>query len=200
MIDEKRKDADPPVPAANQLQAEPQIDKATKGRAIGAKELTPGLVGEVQVAPGAPSSLERPLTRTAQTVPPLVLLKPDLSTVTKVEPTAALEDGREVLLAQPKPERVAEQAPDVPLSKAMPRTKRGQLALASKPSRARGERARKPEMQAQKKLALESATSATMKACRTLGYNVEQCVKRACSMTKYGYVCRGKVRIGSGKK
>jgi hypothetical protein len=200
LLDEKRKDTAPPAPAANQLKAEPKIDKATKGRAIGAKEITPGLGGEVQVVPGAPSSLERALPSTAPTVPPLVLLKPDPSNVTKVEPTVALEDGREVLLAQPKPERVAEQAPDVALSKAMPRPKREQLAVASKPARARGERARKPEMQTQKKLALESTTSATLKACRELGYSAEQCVKRACSMTKHGFVCRGKVRIGSGMK
>ena len=185
---EKRKEADAPAPLAKQMKAEP----AAKGRAIGAKEFTLGPGGEVQEVPGAPSSSQRPLPRTAQTVPPLVLLKPDPATVTKVEPAAALEAGRVVLPAPPKPERVAQQAPAVPLPKAMPRTEREQLAPASKPARARAERAREPEMQTEKKLALESATSATLKACREHGYHAEQCVKRACSMTKYGFVCRGK--------
>jgi hypothetical protein len=178
---EKRKEPDAPAPVANQLKVEP----AAKGRAIGSKEFTLGPGGEVQVVP-APSSSQRPLSRTAQTVPPLVLLKPDPA---KVEPTAALEAGREVLPAPPKPERVAQQAPAVPVPKAKPRTEREQLATSSKPARARAERAREPEMQAEKKLALESAT---LKACREHGYHAEQCVKRACSMTKYGFVCRAK--------
>jgi hypothetical protein len=31
----------------------------------------------------------------------------------------------------------------------------------------------------------------TLRECRALGYDARQCVQRACSMTRYGLVCRG---------
>lgn len=51
---------------------------------------------------------------------------------------------------------------------------------------------RKPAVPAETKPDQESAISATLKACREHGYSADQCVKRACSVTKYGFVCRGK--------
>jgi hypothetical protein len=37
-----------------------------------------------------------------------------------------------------------------------------------------------------------SPMEATLKACKDYGYTPAQCFKRACSVTKYGFVCRGK--------
>jgi hypothetical protein len=44
---------------------------------------------------------------------------------------------------------------------------------------------------AEKKAESESAMAATLKACREHGYHPAQCVKRGCSVTKFGFVCRG---------
>lgn len=72
-----------------------------------------------------------------------------------------------LVLLEPEPEPVAQQAPARKI-------------------------ARKPVVQAETKPDPESAMSATLKACREHGYSADQCVKRACSVTKYGFVCRGK--------
>ena len=165
---EQRKDAGSLALVADELKAEPQLDKAVKRRAIGAKEFTLGPDGEVRVAPSVPVSPPSPLPRTTSTVPPLVMLEPD--------PTA-------------------EQAPAAPLPKAMHRSER--LVPAPNPARAKMERgpdrqlAREPVLQAEKKAEPESTMSATLKACREHGYHAAQCVERKCSVTKYGFVCRG---------
>jgi hypothetical protein len=36
-----------------------------------------------------------------------------------------------------------------------------------------------------------SPISATLRECRALGYHTEQCLKRACVLTKYGLACKG---------
>ena len=167
---EQRKDAGSLALVADELKAEPQVEKAVKRRAIGAKEFTLGPDGEVQVAPAMPASPPSPLPRTTSTVPPLVMLEPD--------PTA-------------------EQAPAAPLPKAMHRTERERLVSTSKPARAKMERApdrqlaREPVLQAEKTAEPESTMSATLKACREHGYHAAQCVERKCSVTKYGFVFRG---------
>lgn len=175
---EKQKDADAPPLVANELKTEPQADKTLKRRTTGANEFT--------LDSGALASLPNSLSRTAPTVPPLVLLEPDPATATKVEPPPLLEAGRAGLHAPPKPELVAtEQAPAVPLPKRVRPTARAQPDAAAEPARA-------PVTQAERKSEQDSAIAATLKACREHGYHAEQCVKRACSVTKYGFVCRGK--------
>ena len=96
------------------------------------------------------------------------------------------------------PERGAESTPAAPLPKAIQHTEHERPVPAIKPARAKLERApdrqlvRQVAMQAEKKPEPESAMSATLKACREHGYLAAQCVKHACSVTKYGFVCRGK--------
>ena len=51
--------------------------------------------------------------------------------------------------------------------------------------------ARAPSTPAEKKPGQDATMSASLKACKEHGYNASQCVKRACSVTKYGFVCRG---------
>ena len=170
---EERKDvaALAPAPVADESKAEPQLNKAVKRRAIRAKEFTLGPDGEVLVAPAAAPS---PLPRTAPIALPLVLLEPEPAADNKDQPTAAL--------------KAAKKSTAAPVPKRMQRTERERLVLASKPARA----GVKPAMQVEKNPEPESAMSATLKACRELGYHAAQCVKRACRVTKYGLVCRGK--------
>lgn len=104
--------------------------------------------------------------------PPLVLLKP--------EPTVAAK---------------AEQNPPKPVERAVLQEPRKQAAVENNRANLKDKRdpayALATAASAERKPARESATAATLKACREHGYHAEQCVKRACSVTKYGFVCRG---------
>ena len=134
---EERKDATALALVADEVKAQPQVNKA------------------VQVAPVA-----------APTVPPMVLLKP--------EPAAVAEPDNKKVQASHEPEQAAEPAPVAPLPKRVRRAERAPVVLADAKSEP------------------VSGTTAMLKACREHGYQAAQCVKRACSMTKYGFVCRGK--------
>lgn len=168
---EERKDASALALVAGELKAEPQVDKAVdkavgkavKQRTIAAKEFVLDPDGEMRVMPAAPASSPTPPPRTAPRVPPLVLLEPAPATDTKVAPKAV----RERLQEPSKPERVAQRAPERQL-------------------------ARTPVMPAERKTEQDAAMAATLKACRENGYHAAQCVKHRCSMTRYGFVCRGK--------
>lgn len=194
-----RKDAGVVAPVASEVTAKPRLDKAVKRRANGAKEFSLGPDGIVRMAhaPLAAPALSPSDPPAAQAIPPLVLLAPEPATVTKVKPAAALAVDQKDLQAPSKPERVAARAPATPLPKRMHRTEREQWIPAPKPARARMERVpvrqlvREPVMQAEKKSEAESTMTATLKACREHGYQATQCVKRGCSVTKYGFVCRG---------
>ena len=195
---EDRKAASALALVADEMTAEPPVDKAVKRRAIGVKEFTLGADGEVQVAPPARASTASPLSQTTPTVPPLVLLESKPATAVSVDPAPAVEPIKKELQTPPKPVRVAQQAPPAPLPKRVRQAEREQIVAAAKPVRARVERAperqlaRAPVVQAETKLAADAGMAATLKACKAYGYNAAQCVKRACSVTKYGFVCRGK--------
>ncbi len=161
---EESKDASVLALVADELGAEPPVDKAVRRRAMGAKEFTLGPRGEVIVAPAVSVSAPNPVPRATAPLPPLVMLEPEPTTETKVEPGGP---QREEISIATKPEP------------------------AVKPAPAHQHR-REPAVQAKKEPEPESAASATLKACREHGYHADQCIKRACSVTKYGFVCRGK--------
>ncbi len=168
----ERKDSTALALVADELKVEP-VDKAVRQRTIAAKEFTLNPDGQVRVTPAVrvPVSVSVPVPvpvpQTAPPVPPLVLLAPEPAAETKDVPAAAPVARREVPRTAPKPERVkVKRAPE------------RQVAPA-------------PVVQ-EKKPEPVSAMAATLKACREYGYHEAQCVKRGCSMTKYGFVCRGK--------
>ena len=183
---EDRKAASALALVADEMKAEPPVDKAVNRRAIAVKEFTLGPDGEVQVAPPARASTAGTLSQTALAVPPLVLLESKPAPDVPVQPTAAVKEPSPL----PKPERVVQQAPPAPLPKRVRQAEREQIVAATKPVRARVERA--PVIRAETKLAADAGMAATLKACKAYGYNAAQCVKRACSVTKYGFVCRGR--------
>lgn len=183
LIYQQSKDAGVLALVADELKAEPQSDKAAQRRAMAAKEFTLSPDGEVQAAPAAlASSTPHP----APALPPLVLLKPEPAADTKVKPAVAVVAEREAV-----------RAAAAPLPKEMHRTLRAQSVQPSQPARARLERVpdhpieRESVIQVAKKSEPESAMSATLKACREHGYHPAQCVAHKCSVTKYGFVCRG---------
>lgn len=175
---EERLDASALV--ANEQKAEPQVDKVVKRRAIAVKEFTLGPDGEVSVAPVAPASLPSPVPTPAPIVPPLVLLEAQPAPDVKVEAAPAADP--KVIKAPAAPKTVAA------LPKRVRQAERAQLVRVAQPIRANVERA----PVAEKKVAAVSPDAAMLKACKEHGYQAAQCVRRACSVTKYGFVCRGK--------
>jgi hypothetical protein len=147
-------------------QPDTQPDNAAAPRAVNVKEAS--------LAPATPASSPVAPARTAITVPPLVLLAPEPAGAAS-EPAAAPKAAPKAPEAAPKRERVTE-------------TRTGRKAAVPAPKSARG-----PIIQAQGKPEPEpeSAMTATLKACREHGYHAAQCVKRGCSVTKYGFACRG---------
>ena len=196
----ERKGASTLALVADASKAQAQSDIAAQRRAVAAKEFTLSPDGEVRVAPAAPASTPAPVPTPAPP-PSLVLLEPEPVPAPKVEPVPVRAAVRAQRQASPKPERVAAKAPAAPLPRRVRQTAREQLNAAAKPARSartRAERAadrqvaRTPVTPVARKTEQESSKDATLKACKEYGYSAAQCVKRACSVTKYGFVCRGK--------
>ena len=140
-------------------------------------------------------------------------VKPQAAKVAIHRITAAKEftlgPGGEVRVTPPapasSPSAVPRTAPGVPplvlLEPEQAIGVKAELAQApqrtSKPARAKVKHvpvhqvARAPVMPAQRKPEPGASREAMLKACRAHGYQAAQCVKRACSVTKYGFVCRG---------
>lgn len=112
--------------------------------------------------------------RVAAAAPPLVLLEPDPATATKDVQKAA--------------------APTNPITAQTPRDN---ADVESRPVAAKMGRepvrryARGDAAGTEKTDGRGSALAATLKACREHGYHEAQCLKRACSVNKYGFACRG---------
>ncbi len=169
---------EPKAPAlvTDELNAAPQADKVAKRRAIAVKEFTLGPDGEVSVKPATPPSA---VPGAVSTVPPLVLLE-----ATPVAPAAPVQAERVTLQTPQKRERSAQEARAAQVARRLVLARREQAVPPSKTAPARAQ-----VISAETKLAPEAAM---LKACREHGYQAAQCVKRACSVTKYGFVCRGK--------
>jgi hypothetical protein len=190
---QERKDAGLLALGAGQATEKPRVDQAMKRQAMAAKESGLEHGGDVPATPAVSAS--RPLPAAP---PPLVMLEPDPPAATGLEhrpaPAARGEERRTPL----RPEPVAEQGPVSPLPKPSSRMARAQSEAAAE--RPREGRERKPVRQIARASAMrtegpsvpETAMEATLRACREHGYHAAQCIKRACSVTEYGFVCRGR--------
>ena len=174
---EQGEDASAMAVVADESKADPHFDKVVKRSAPVAKEFTLGPDGEVRVTQSP--ALATP--RTSPAVPPLVLLKPEEAPAPSVK-------------AQP----TADKAPPALLPEPVQKAEREQPVNAPKPPRSTQERVparpsvREPVAAAEKNSASEATPAENLKACKAYGYSAAQCVKQACSVTKYGFVCRGK--------
>jgi hypothetical protein len=155
------------APIANEAKEETRPDQPVKGPAIAAKEATPGREGDVGATPAVPAS--RPLPAP----PPLVMLEPDPPTAVKVEPPSPL----------PKPPR--RMAREQSEAAAEPATESGERASVRQFARASASGKERPSER-------DTGMAATLRACREHGYHAAQCIKRACGVTEYGFVCRGR--------
>ncbi|MFC5460452.1 hypothetical protein [Massilia niabensis] len=188
---QERNDAGSLALIANEAREKPQVDNAVKG-AIAPRELTPGPDSDPSVTPTVPAS------RPVSTVPPLVMLEPEPSTVAKVEQSSPLVADRVEQQMAPKPEPVAKQAPAAALPKPPSRTAEKQTDAPAKRATEKAKRepvrqvARASAAEAERPAKRDTTMTATLQACREHGYNAVQCVKRACEVTQYGFVCRGR--------
>ncbi|MFC5480899.1 hypothetical protein [Massilia suwonensis] len=141
-------------------------------------------------------------------VPPLVMLPPEPPAALKTEqsPSSPPEQAAPALApepasqAAPEPEAVAEQRSVFPLPKSLSQASGEQSDAAAEPAPRKSKPKREPVRQLarvsaiepEKPLAGEGAMSALLRACREHGYHAAQCVKRGCSLTQYGFACRGR--------
>jgi hypothetical protein len=190
---QERNDAGSLALGANQATEKPRAEQAMKRQAIAAKEsgLEPG--GDVPATPAVSAS--RPLPAAP---PPLVMLEPDPPAATGLEHRRPSVAGGVERRTPPRPEPVAQHGPVPPLPKPSSRMAHEQSKAAAE--RPREGRERKPVRQIARASAIrteepsvrETAMEATLRACREHGYHAAQCIKRACSVTEYGFVCRGR--------
>lgn len=190
---QERNDAASLALIANQATAKPQA-AATVQRAIAAQDVAPASATRPNVTPAIPEP------RPVSALPPLVMLEPEAPTVTRPEPAPPPVTRPVERQAAPKPAPVAKQAPAASLPKPKPpvRTARKQPEAPAKPATEKAKRepvrqlARAAAVETKKPARREATMTATLEACRAHGYSAAQCVKRACEVTQYGFVCRGR--------
>jgi hypothetical protein len=185
-------DAGSPALIAAEPQAKPQAGNVVQRQALAAKEATAEPGDGVRAAPPVPAA------RPSAAVPPLVMLEPDPSTAARVEqsppPAAAPAEPRRAL----KPEPVAKREPASPLPNRSSRLAREQSGAPAEPATKRRRHepvrqlARASAVGTEKPSGPDTSMAATLRACREHGYHAAQCIKRGCSVTEYGFACRGR--------
>ena len=196
---QERNDAGSLALIANQAQETLRVDNAAT---------QPGAApdSDAGIAPAAPVSSPAP----TPAVPPLVMLKPEPAAADRAERPAPLPAAQAAPEAASAPEPAAEPGSAFPLPKSLSRAARGQSDAAAAPAPRKRERepvrqlarastsgAKKPPAAERAKEgaeegAEEGPTAALLRACREHGYHAAQCIKRGCSLTQYGFACRGR--------
>lgn len=160
---QERNDAGSRARVADQAQAAPQGGKTV--------QLPAHAIDDAGATPAEPARPGSPA------VPPMVMLERDASAAAKPARVPGPTPGQDQARTAPQPEPVAQQAPAAASPKPPSRLP------ARQPAGATAETGQ-PEVQ-------DTSMTATLKACRQRGYDAAQCVKRGCSMTRYGFACRG---------
>ena len=160
---QERDDAASPAQVADEARESPQRDQAPQRRVLPAQETTPRAGDGVAAVSANPPSTG---------LPPLVMLEPDPPAAAKVK--------------QPAPVAPAAPAGLAPTSAVMP-------GKPTQPSESAAQRrTASPVTGAEQASAPDTSMTASLKACREHGYHAAQCIKQGCSVTKHGFVCRGR--------
>jgi len=139
-----------------------------------------------------------PASNPAPAVPPLVMLEPEAPAAAKAEPSPQAPAEQEQAGTASGSEADAARSAAFPLPKSLSRAAREEAAASAKtaPRKARPEPvrqlARASAVQAERPATGEGAMTALLRACREHGYHAAQCVKQGCSLTQYGFACRGR--------
>lgn len=183
-----------PAPAAQQDAREAGVTAAAPAPA-GTRPppaAVPPLV-MLEEQPGVPVKREQPAPPAADAPAPSTALAP----VAATKPAAAVKE--EAVAASPKPKaqtppKPKAQTPAKPKTQTPPQPSRA-AAVPAKETRQREpvrQVARASAAPKEAPLGAEDSLSETLKACRAHGYHATQCIKQGCSMTKYGFACRGR--------
>jgi len=187
---EGRNNAGPLVLGADAAKGAPQAHEALKQQAIAAKQSAPAPGADLRVTPAVTARPPPPA------VPPLVMLEPDPPAAAKLE--QSLPSARTERHKPPKTERAADQGATSQVPKPSSRKAREQTHAAAVRASERRERAPVTRLARASAIAKETPSerdttmAATLRACREHGYHAAQCIKRACSVGKYGFACRAR--------
>lgn len=191
---QERKDAASLALVAGAASNGAPVDQAAPRPAPAAKAAATDADSAMRALPAVPDSRPAPAPP-----PPLVMLEPDPPAAAKSEKPAPTVTDEAETPAPPKPDATAANKPASPSPKQAGATARApsRKPVAARPEKekARREPARQLARASAAKAkppALDTSMEATLKACRELGYHATQCIKRDCSVTQYGLVCRGR--------
>lgn len=180
---QERNDAGSLALIATEAKGALRVDSALTERAIAATASTP---------PAMPASSPMP------DVPPLVMLEPDPPAAVKREQPAPLAAAGGERPTAPKTGHAAQQRPAAPSPKPSSRKARERSGAAATPAKERRQReparplARAAAIRPERPAGQDTSMAALLKACREHGYHATQCIKRQCSVGKYGFACRGR--------
>jgi hypothetical protein len=189
---QERKDAGSLALIANGAKDQPRAGQAVQPQAVVAPQPVPEPEAAARVTPTGPAS------RPASSAPPLVFLEPDPPAAAKAERPASPAASPAQPRTAPKPAPAAEHGRVYPLPKRLSQKARERSEAPARPARPKAERAparqlaRASVAATEKPSAPDTSMEATLKACREHGYHAAQCIKRGCSVTEYGFVCRGR--------
>lgn len=192
-----RKDARSLQLVAEEFKPEPPQERALRRRALAAKEFTLLPDGAVRVSPAPAATREVPPLRPSPAIAPLAVLAAEPAAGVSPGPELAGPDGGVQQEGSTKPEQDSTPKPG-PGPKRIRQSRHEQSGGDAKPASAAVEAApdrrvaRAPPKQAGRTAVQNASMAETLKACRAHGYHAAQCIKRACSVTKYGFACRGK--------
>lgn len=169
-----------------------QVEKTVQPQPIAEAASTP------EPGPVAPITPAEPASRPASSVPPLVYLERDPPPAPKAEQPVSSAADQAPPRTAPAPAPAAEPAPPPPLPKRSSQKARERSEAPAKRAAPKTERApvrqlaRASVVAPDKPSGPDTSMEATLKACREHGYHAAQCIKRGCSVTEYGFVCRGR--------
>jgi hypothetical protein len=170
-----------------------RVDEPVLQRAVAARESTLEPDAGVRVPPAVPASSPVPAAP-----PPLVMLEPDPPAAIKTDQPASAVASRVERRMAPARKHAAQQEPASPLPKRSSRVARKPSDAAVEPAKERGKRtpvrqlARASAVGTERPSERDTSMAATLRACREHGYHATQCIKRGCSVTAYGFACRGR--------
>lgn len=194
---QERADTESLARIAAGAQARPRVETTVPPQAVAAQAFTAPPADAVRATPGTPGA-PAPAIQPSPAVPPLVMLEPDPPAAPKIEkrpPPAAQQAAPK---AARKSEPAVKRTPASALPKRSTRVTREESKAAATPAK-KWER-REPVRQAARASTSETArpagpetsAAALLRACRERGYHATQCIKRGCSVTEYGFACRGR--------
>jgi hypothetical protein len=144
------------------------------------------------------SALEQDADAQMPSVPPLVMLKPDPPAASEIERQPPLAASGAKPRTAPKTGQAAQARPASPAPKPSSRQTRERSGAAAAQAKEKPKRepvrqlARASAPATERPSGPDTSLAATLKACREHGYHATQCIKRECSVGKYGFACRGR--------